>query len=178
MPDKCAGGWARLEKPIALKNARVVRGVLTNFWRILYAHSGIVPNFNCSVSYSFPLARTPRAALFPGRWFADSFFAPQIARVVYVAGPPAPRRAIQPLFCLAVVASVCPVSSRLAQSAWMVIKSALPSTLGVPGTAHNNNARRRTRESDTTRVHSRNKPPHATNNSQLFFMPSSPIDRR
>lgn len=99
------------------------REALTNFWRILYAHAGIVPNFNCSVSYSF--APSHHTALFPHRRFADSFFAPQIARVVYVPGPPAPRRAIQPLFCLAVVAPVCSVSSRLAQSVWMVIKSAL-----------------------------------------------------
>lgn len=70
------------------------------------------------------------------------FFAPQIARVVYVPGPPAPRRAIQPLFCLAVVAPVCPVSSRLAQSSRMVIKSAPLRPAGE--TVHNNNAPRYT----------------------------------
>lgn len=117
----CVGGSWRIscsrEKPRdALKVEDREREALTNFWRILYCARALAP---CPISIvPFHILSLPHTtALFPDQRFADSFFAPQIARAVYVAGLLAPRCAIQPLFCLAVVAPVCPVPSRLAQSA-------------------------------------------------------------
>lgn len=118
---------------------------------------GTVPNFNYSVWYSFSFSHHRS---FPDAPDPSIRFLPPLnssrrvrGRIPFLSSlPPQSCRAIQLLFCVAMVvtASMCfTVSSRLAQSAWMVIKSVLLLLLlrcfYPNGFVYNNNARGCTR---------------------------------